>query len=137
MKKNEIGLDALGMFFPAASLVKQLYELASDALKTSPPKTKNIAGLSEEAVARELEQRIEQANARIAQEYAIAARISESAEVEIEEHYEYVAGAKGGISANIHSGDVSAEIGGASQRVSRRIYRFSGRREGQVFSETT
>lgn len=137
MKKEDVAVAALGVVFPTGLLAKQLYDLASAALENPSSESKTVDALAEAAATREFEQRIEQANARIAQEYAIAARISESADVEIEEHYEYVAGAKGGISANIHSGDVSADIGGASQRVSRRIYRFSGRRDGQASSETT
>lgn len=135
MKKEDVAVAALGVVFPTGLLAKQLYDLASAALENPSSGSKTVDALAEAAATRELEQRIEQANARIAQEYAIAARISESAEVEIEEHYEYASDIKGGVSGNVQTGDVSVGGSGASQRVSRRIYRFTGRAEMKACSE--
>ena len=62
--------------------------------------------------------------ARVAQELAIAERISTAVEVTIEEFYEY----KGEGAVGVKLGDEKSNIGvsGSGQRVIKRIYTFKG-----------
>jgi hypothetical protein len=62
--------------------------------------------------------------AKVAQELAIAERISAALEVTIEEYYEYKGETVVGAQADASS--VNLGLSGSSQRVSRRIYKFSG-----------
>lgn len=126
-KAMNMGVDAALSMFPGALLAKKLFELASSAVDND----KDIASIStpnlrEQAERHELEQRIKQANAKIAQEYAIAARIQTAEEVEMEECYEYVRGGSGGIQANLTTGDVGVNASSEVRRVSKRTYRFKG-----------
>lgn len=129
MEKNtkNLAVDAALSMFPAALLAKKLFDLASNAVDndkdTSSITTPN---LREQAERHELEQRIKQSNAKIAQEYAITARIYTADEVEMEEVYEYSRSGSGGIQANVTAGDFGLNGSGEVRRVSKRIYRFKG-----------
>lgn len=127
---NKVGSIAAGigsLMFPQVFLAKKLIDLAVSAVESDKSTEKSTTPeLREHAERQELEQRIKQANAKIAQEYAIAARIQTAEEVEMEECYEYVASGNGGFQANLATGDVGVTAGGETRRVSKRIYRFKG-----------
>lgn len=126
-KAENIFTGVASLMFPQVALAKKLFDLASDAVENSKDIAKSSTQeLREQAERQELEQRIKQANAKIAQEYAIAARIQTADEVEMEECYEYVGGGSGGIQANLTTGDVGLNASGEVRRVSKRIYRFKG-----------
>lgn len=62
--------------------------------------------------------------ARVAQELAIAERISTAAEVTIEEFYEYKGDGQLGLSGESGKGNLG--LSGSGQRVARRVYTFKG-----------
>jgi hypothetical protein len=102
-------------------------ELAVDAVKKNDDLNKQTTPqLRDVAERQELEQRIAQARAKVAQEYAIAARIQTAAEVEMEEFYEYIGEGGVGAQGNINTGDIGLTLGGGVRRVSKRVYRFRG-----------
>ena len=68
-------------------------------------------------------QRLE-AQARVAQEMAIAARIQTAAEVQIEEFYEYGGAGKGGLGTD--GSGLTLGVSGSGKRVSKRVYKFTG-----------
>lgn len=65
-----------------------------------------------------------EAQARVAQEVAIARRIETAEEVEMEEFYDY--SGEGHIGAKSDGQFLSLGAGGAGRRISRRVYRFRG-----------
>lgn len=71
--------------------------------------------------------------ARVAQELAIAKRISSALEVKIEELYEY--NKEGKIGLDTQGGNPSIGLSGSGRRVSKRIYTFK-RIQGDDLSET-
>ena len=66
-----------------------------------------------------------EAQARVAQELAIAKRIEVAEEVEMEEFYDYSGEASLGLKADKQS--VSLGAGASGRRVSKRIYRFKSK----------
>ena len=82
-----------------------------------------------------------QAQARVAQELAIARRIEGAADVQIEEYYEY--SGDGSLGLKTDGNGLTIGASGSGQRVSKRIYRFTGGQspvtgisaEGVVISE--
>jgi len=68
--------------------------------------------------------RTAEAQARVAQEVAIARRIETAKEVEIEEFYNY--SGEGLIGVKSDGESISLGAGGAVRRISKRFYRFRG-----------
>lgn len=83
-----------------------------------------IAKLREDTERQKLGMEMAQAQARVAQELAIARRIETAAEVQIEEYYEYAGDGSLGLKADEKGLTLGAA--GSGQRVSKRIYRFTG-----------
>jgi hypothetical protein len=98
-------------------------KVVSDVLPDQP-----IAQLQEQAIRQELEQRIWEAKARTLQEFAIATRIDTADTVEIEEFYDLTG--QGSIGVNLKEEGATAGISAAGRKGTKRIYRFSGWREG-------
>ena len=86
-------------------------EQALDDLKIDSAKKEVLAATAER-------------EARVAQELAIAERIATALEVSIEEFYEYKG--EGAVGAQIDVTKINVGLSGSGQRVSRRIYKFSG-----------
>ena len=85
--------------------------------------------LREDTERQKLGMEMAQAQARVAQELAIARRIEAAADVQIEEYYEYAGEGALGLKADGKSLTLGAS--GSGQRVSKRIFRFTG---GSVIS---
>lgn len=83
-----------------------------------------IAQLREDTERQKLAMEMGQAQARVAQELAIARRIETAEEVQIEEYYEYTGDGSLGLKADEKGLTLGAA--GSGQRVSKRIYRFTG-----------
>jgi hypothetical protein len=108
---------------PTGYLISQIAESTSRSIATTgSAKAQELAELRLQAERQEIEMRMAEAQAKVAQELAIAKRIENAAEVEIEEFYEYGGDAKAGLRATATS--VAAELSGSGKRVSRRVYRF-------------
>lgn len=72
----------------------------------------------------EIDLQLMQAQARVAQEIAIAKRIEIADEVEIEEFYE--GRGEGNAGAQLRDGSVNLGISGSGNKVTKRVYRFRG-----------
>jgi hypothetical protein len=92
--------------------------------------TGDIQKIRAEATIQELNGVISESQVKILQELAIARRIDTAEEVEIEEFYDTQGKGKAGLS----SGDEGFNLGlaGEGRRVTKRIYRFKGYREGTL-----
>ena len=86
--------------------------------------------LSDEAIKQELQARINQANARTQQEIAIARRIEEADEVEIEEYYGVDASGSAGLNAKEDS--ISFGLSGEGRKVTKRVYKFKRSRSDSI-----
>lgn len=125
----EIAKQALITTNPLLSLV---INTAEKAITKSEEVTKSgsIQQISDEVTRQELTLRITEAQARVAQEVAIARRIDNAEEVEIEEFYD--AAGEGGVGLKGSEQGVTVGLHGNGRRVSRRVYRFKGWREEEL-----
>lgn len=85
----------------------------------------NIDKVEKEARLQEIESRISEFQAKVAQELAIARRIENAVEVEIEEFYDTSGKGAVGVQANSESG-INLGLNGSGRKVTKRIYRFKG-----------
>lgn len=108
---------------PSTSLIEMLLESSSTFYSESKKDT-DFEELAKRAKRMELEMKLAESQAHVAQELAIAARIERAEEVEVEEFYEYAAEGKAG--AQFDSSSVNLGLSGSTKRVSRRICRFKG-----------
>lgn len=83
-----------------------------------------IVELRVETERRELEMRMAEAEARVAQELAIARRIETAHEVEMTEYFDYSGEGHVGLQAGAES--ISVGAGGTGRRVSKRKFVFKG-----------
>ncbi|ATX81713.1 hypothetical protein Ga0123462_0844 [Mariprofundus ferrinatatus] len=110
---------------PTGYLLNQLIDLtAKNVAKSEENSDMQVPSLREEVERQELQMRIAEAQARVAQELAIATRIETAEEVEMEEFYEYCG--EGNIGAKTDGETFSVGAGGSGKRVSKRVYRFRG-----------
>lgn len=84
----------------------------------------DITKLENEEQLQEVQHRITEYQARVAQELAIAERIKYAEEVEIEEIYDNSGNA--GIGLQASEGILNVGLQGSGRRVVKRIYRFKG-----------
>lgn len=106
-----------------------LQQIWTDSLNTE----KALEDIKIDAAKKEVLAATAEREARVAQELAIAERITTALEVSIEEFYEYKG--EGAVGAQIDGAKVNVGLSGSGQRVSRRIYKFSGL--AQMRSEIT
>jgi len=99
-----------------------LLDSAKDAETAS--QSGELAKLTEEAKRQEISLHMARIQAQVAQELAIAHRIENAEEVEIEEYYEGSGKADAGISTDGVSANLS--IGAGGRKVAKRVYRFTG-----------
>ena len=83
-----------------------------------------LPALREEEVRQEIEMRMAERQAKVAQEIAIARKIELALEVEIEEFYDTKAEAT--VGAKTDGTSLSVGAGGRANRVVRRVYKFRG-----------
>lgn len=124
MSDNKIlqaGLDALiestpilGPSLAAMSRAARDSEAASDS--------QDVTVLTDEANRQKIELSMAEMQAKVAQEVAIARRIEEADEVEIEEYYEGEVEGNAGLQSEGNT--ISLGIGGKGSRVTKRVYRF-------------
>jgi hypothetical protein len=121
-KAIEAMITATPMIGPVAGI---LLESAKDAETAS--ESGEITKLQEEARRQEVSLQMARMQAQVAQELAIAHRIENAKEVEIEEYYEGEGGA--GLSGNTDGLKTSFSLGGQGRKVTKRVYRFTGKNE--------
>lgn len=119
---------------PLSYIVLEGAEKAVDALQKAA--NKDLQALELEAAKQQIFLQVSQAQARIAQEMAIARRIDNAEEVEIEEFYD--TSGKAGIGANLDAKteSITASISGEGRKITKRIYHFRGwREESETFTQ--
>jgi len=121
-KAIEAMITATPMIGPVARI---LLESARDAETAS--ETGEITKLQEEARRQEISLQMARMQAQVAQELAIAHRIENAEEVEIEEYYEGQAGA--GFSGSTDGLSANFSLGGQGRKITKRVYRFTGKSE--------
>ena len=112
----------LGATFPFGTLIGAAVAAATNAV--SKASEKGVDELEQEVRKQYLQLAIAQEQARVSQEMAIAERIANSVDVEIEEFYD--SSAKGKAKADVKPDSFSFGLEGEGKKVVRRIYRFTG-----------
>ena len=84
----------------------------------------DLDALGDEARRQALELRMAQMQAEVAQEIAIAQRIANAEQVEIEEYYE--GEAEGSVGVKTDSETVTVGLGAKGRKVTKRVFRFKG-----------
>ena len=126
MSIKDSAITAASLYFnstPAGFLVGKIAEYALDSTKDNSSK-KSLEELQLSAKKQDLQMQMAEAQARVAQELAIAKRIEIAEEVEIEEFYDLNAEGSVGVKADEKSVTLGASASG--RRVSKRIYKFKG-----------
>jgi hypothetical protein len=119
LEAAKIGLN------PTGYLLSQIAESTSKNVTHGDAVAgKELTALRVEAERQELQMRISEAQARVAQEIAIARRIESAEEVEMEEFYDYSGG--GSVGGKLDEKGLFVGASGSGRRVSKRIYRFKG-----------
>jgi hypothetical protein len=117
---------------PLVGLIIDGVEASSKSMDSAS--SKNLESLREEAAKQQIKMDFSQHQARVAQELAIAKRIENATEVEIEEYYDNSGKGAAGLSINAETQTGNVGLSGENRRVSKRVYRFKGLTGG--FDET-
>lgn len=115
--------SALRNVFPSYNLARVIYDKVAGTNVDASSDT-DLGTVRADTERQENEMRRLEAQAKVAQEMAIASRIESAAEVQIEEYYDY--SGEGKLGANVDDKGLSLGASGAGRRVSKRIYRFTG-----------
>lgn len=107
------------------SYMRTIYSALSDSqIDVKAAESKGMPTLEEEAKKQQVLMEFQAHQARVAQELAIAERISVSSEVEIEEYYDTSGNGHLGVKAEENS--LSFGVTGEGRKVIKRIIRFTG-----------
>ena len=117
---NPTLLNALG----TSPFIKLIVDLAIGDTKDNVASNKNLTTLELDAKKQELNIALAEAQARVAQELAIARRIEVAEQVEIEEFYDLNGDANLGVQGKGKA--IALGLTASGQRVSKRIYKFTG-----------
>ncbi|WP_312591454.1 hypothetical protein [Stutzerimonas nitrititolerans] len=112
-------------FGPLGGMVVDAGESAYKAIQKSSDS--GIESLKEEVAKQQIKMGFLQSQARIEQELAIAKRIANAVEVEIEEFYDNSNKGAGGLNADLKSSTGGLNFSAEGIRVSKRIYKFRGK----------
>ena len=118
---NPTLLNAIGYTSP---FIKLIVDLAIGDTKDNVASNKNLTTLELDAKKQELNIALAEAQARVAQELAIARRIEVAEQVEIEEFYDLNGDANLGVQGKGKA--IALGLTASGQRVSKRIYKFTG-----------
>ena len=103
---------------------KFVEKIAPAKTESSDTQLSEMESLRLESEKQEFQMRILEAQAKVAQELAIARRIETAQEVEMEEFFDY--SGEGNAGANLDEKGISLGVKGSGRRVSKRIIRFKG-----------
>lgn len=113
------------LFNPSGILIKKAVDVAVEAfINRTKSADVSTSELEEEALRQDIETRVLQGKARIEQELAIARRIDNAEEVEIEEFYD--ASGDGALGAKTDGETITLGASGAGRKVTKRVYKFKG-----------
>jgi len=118
--------------FPSYGLVGLIYDKVAGTDVNASSET-DLAAVRAETERQENEMRRLEAQAKVAQEMAIATRIERAAEVQIEEFYDYSGEGKAGL--NVDDKAISLGASGSGRRVCKRVYRFTGSLAAPIANE--
>ncbi len=125
-KVFEVAIQAMikstPMIGPVAGILIESARNAEAAAETG-----ELTKLSEEAKRQEISLQMAKMQAQVAQELAIAHRIENAEEVEIEEYYEGEGSA--GLQGSTNGVLASFSLGGQGRKVVKRVYRFTGKNQ--------
>ena len=108
-------------------LAHLMIEQGEKAVKDiSEASKKGIGPLEEEAAKQTIKMQLDQQRARIEQELAIARRIDNAEEVEIEEFYDTSGKGAAGLTADMKSETATIGLSAEGRRVTKRVYHFKG-----------
>lgn len=110
--------------------VEKAVEKAWDIYKENKEKAKTLDELKELEIKQNIDLRVLEKQAKIQQELAIAKRIHNALEVEIEEYYDSSLKAYSGLKANNDSIDLG--ISGEGQKITKRVFKFKGLKEIEI-----
>ena len=126
-KTTKIAVKIAGNVILGGALTNFLIDKVESSSKAADEAAKkDIETLNLEAVRQKIEMELALQHSRIAQELAIAQRIENAAEVEIEEYYDSTAQGQGGLNLHAESKTASLGVSGERNRVSKRVYKFKG-----------
>ena len=119
-------VDPLNVLRAAIFPSQVLYEALNDRIKDFSDDTdqSNLTVLEEESVKEDVRARVLQSQAKAAQEMAIAKRIEEAEEVEIEEYYD-VSG-EGHIGAKGDHSGLNLGASAEGRKITKRVIKFKG-----------
>jgi hypothetical protein len=113
---------------PIITLGKILYDAIIET--QSDVDSGDMVELKKEEARQEISMRMAERQAKVAQELAIAERIRDAEEVEIEEYNDNSKEGSGGL--NVSESSVALGVNGKSAFVSKRVFRFKGRDEKTI-----
>ena len=122
LKENVITAAKI-YYNPLGFLIEKISESTANSTNDSN-KNQSIEDLQLSARKQELQMQMAEAQAKVAQEIAIAKRIELAEEVEIEEFYDTSGEGNLGLKADANSVGLGAS--GSGHKVTKRIYKFSG-----------
>ncbi|MDD4964820.1 MAG: hypothetical protein PHI11_12970 [Gallionella sp.] len=109
---------------PTGFLIGKIAEYAWDSIAEKDTKNTDLIELQLTARKQEIQMQMLEAQAKVAQELAIAKRIEMAEEVEIEEFYDL--SGEGNTGLNVKESSVSVGVSASGHRVTKRIYKFRG-----------
>lgn len=115
---------------PLGWLIAEGAEKAANSIAGASDK--GIEQLKEEVAKQNLQMQFAQQQARVAQELAIARRIDNAEEVEIEEFYDTSGKGSLGVEIDQRSETAFVGLGAEGRRVTKRVYHFKGWRQSEV-----
>ena len=122
LKENVITAAKI-YYNPLGFLIEKISESTANSTNDSN-KNQSIEDLQLSARKQELQMQMAEAQAKVAQEIAIAKRIELAEEVEIEEFYDTSGEGNLGLKADAKS--VALGASGSGRKVTKRIYKYSG-----------
>ena len=126
MSKWDIAKTALKYTSPVSWLIAEGVEKGVKSITEAS--NKGLSELEEEVAKQSLKMVVAQHQARVAQELAIAKRIENAEEVEIEEFYDTSGKGNIGVTLDQKNGTGSLGVGAEGRKVTKRIYHFKGSR---------
>ncbi len=126
MKQEKNKDKIIKSIFPIHSLIYENIK-NSPVIAESILEGENLIKLKAELNRKRAEAEMNELNAKVSQELAIAYRIENAIDVEIEEYYENGGSVNG--SANIDKNSAVVSLGGDNKKIVKRVYKFKGLRE--------
>lgn len=121
--KENVVTAAKIYYNPLGFLIEKISESTANSTNDGNS-NKSLEELQVSARKQELQMQMAEAQAKVAQELAIAKRIELAEQVEIEEFYD--ASGEGNLGLKADAKSVALGASGAGRKVTKRIYKFSG-----------